>query len=324
MRADLLVTGSRGAPAEWEFPSGLRSWRVQARALPLSTVHETLSSLPILKSVIAVGGGTVMDAAKALLSLQKTGDAQLLLIPTTFGTGAEVTRFATVYDEEGCKRSLLLPETIEIQVAYHPEFLETLPEMEIKAGFCDAFAHGFESIWARSATRESTQFAVEALRIGWECRSSWDYGKLQTMGRLAGQAIAISKTTAAHALSYEWTQKLGIPHGFAVAASLAALHALLLNQLPDQSPLWLQAKALGVCNPAGVQSALIHLITRMIPKEIRARLLAALQSGRTQDPCPDRLANFPLALNRSAVAAIDHATCELLQADSGPTFVFEE
>ncbi len=331
MKPCVLLTGSRGAPPNLDIPPGIRSIRVNERALPLGLIHEIRSSLAPLHFVMAVGGGTVMDAAKALLSLQAAEwPTYVDLIPTTFGTGSEVTRFATVYDIEGRKQSVLLPASTMVRVHYRPELLCTLPDLEVRAGFCDAFAHCFESLWARNATPESVELATAGMRIGmkilhnWGSRTDEHFRALQNMGRLGGQAISLTKTTAAHALSYEWTQKWSIPHGFAAAAALPSLHSFCRDRAPGQRSLWIQARAMGARNPAEVHDHLLHVIQFLIPADVRWRLSQAIRSGRVQAPCPDRLANFPMVLSPSLINQLDGQTAMDLDVNACSAFVIKQ
>ena len=156
---------------------------------------------------IAVGGGTVIDTTKLLRGL----DGELppfLAVPTTAGTGAETTRFAVYYDH-GRKMSA-------DDVRYHPtdqllipEFTLTQTPYQRASTEFDAYAQAVESLWAVGATDESRSYARKALDL--MTRSEQMLGSYW-----AGRAIDISRTTAAHALSYYMTANYGIPHGHAV------------------------------------------------------------------------------------------------------------
>lgn len=301
----VVLTGSRGCPLSWTPPEHTtRMFRVAHRALPLTLVEALRRDISDVCEIVAIGGGTVMDAAKAWLHLQGKR-AKLTLIPTTFGTGAEVTPFATVYAADGRKLSLMMPDPINVEVQYIPELLHSLPDAEVRAGLCDAFAHGFESLWARAATAESMMLAkkglqmIEPLLLSAPNLLQYEHASaLQKFGRLTGQAIAISKTTAAHALAYELTQRFNIPHGYAVAFFLPELHAACRQhqyKTPDLAfRLQLQADALGLRNDADVAEFLLHFVQRMIPSELRHHIQACLRLGRQQAPCPVRWSNFPL------------------------------
>lgn len=300
----VLLTGSRGYPDSLPKTEAAKSFRVAHRALPLTLVQELAALCPPCCDILAVGGGTVMDAAKAILAIQAK-PARLTLIPTTFGTGAEVTRFATVYDREGHKLSLALPDSIKVETRYIPELLHSLPENEVQANLCDAFAHCFESLWARHATRESMLLAKAGLQsmnalllTPAEVLRSQHASALLNFGRLAGHAIGISKTTAAHALSYELSQRFHIPHGYAVAVFLPSLHAAC-RQHQDACPelafrLQLQAEALDLRDPGDVADFLQLFVERTIPAAISRQIRDFSELERQRPPCPIRLANFPL------------------------------
>ena len=176
-----------------------------------------------VKAFVVVGGGTVIDTAKLLnlavvsgisikkLLSQKINVESLLpsmIFPTTAGTGAEATRFAVCYDG-GVKCSVDLEAIRPSDVVIIPEFTNTLPVYQKLLTNFDAYAQAVESLWARGATDESRKYANRALALmeenNWPEASYW-----------AGKAIDISRTTAAHALSYHLTSHYGIPHGHAV------------------------------------------------------------------------------------------------------------
>ena len=94
----------------------------------------------------------------------------------------------------------------------------------------DAFCHAIESYWAVKSTARSRMYAKEALVL---CKDNIEKyvnsndkdaaNNMMKASNLAGKAINISRTTAAHALSYKITSEYGIPHGHAVALSIAKL-----------------------------------------------------------------------------------------------------
>ena len=172
---------------------------------------------------IAVGGGTTIDTAKLLnlavvsgrpvkeLLAQKAAPDTLLpcmALPTTAGTGAEATRFAVCYDGE-VKYSIDFESIRPSDVAIVPEFTATLPAYQKASTNFDAYAQAVESLWAVGATEESRRYAKRALAL-------MDEGNWPEASYWAGRAIDISRTTAAHALSYYMTSHYGIPHGHAV------------------------------------------------------------------------------------------------------------
>jgi alcohol dehydrogenase class IV len=156
---------------------------------------------------IAVGGGTVIDTTKLLRGL----NGQLppfLAVPTTAGTGAETTRFAVYYDH-GKKMSADDVRYLPTDQLLIPEFTYTQTPYQRASTEFDAYAQAVESLWAVGATDESRSYARKALDL-------MANGEQMLGSYWAGRAIDISRTTAAHALSYYMTANYGIPHGHAV------------------------------------------------------------------------------------------------------------
>ena len=184
--------------------------------------------------IIAVGGGSVIDFAKAFRYYLKT-DVKLVAIPTTAGTGAESTQFAVIYID-GVKHSLDEKSILPNYAIVDSQFVENNPRYLKACTAMDAFCHSIESYWAVMATDESREYAKKALIL---CRDNLvNYvnteeqvysDNMMLASHLAGKAINISRTTAAHALSYALTSKYGIPHGHAVAITMLLIIKYHLN-----------------------------------------------------------------------------------------------
>jgi phosphonate metabolism-associated iron-containing alcohol dehydrogenase len=119
------------------------------------------------EAIIALGGGSAMDTAKALMvgtasgrfdelvALLETGKPfephrvkALIAIPTTAGTGSEVTPWATIWDRAAArKHSLHLKETWPEAALVDPELMLTLPPAVTVQSGLDALSHALESIW---------------------------------------------------------------------------------------------------------------------------------------------------------------------------------
>lgn len=179
-------------------------------------------------SIIAVGGGSAIDTAKAIRRKAGGGDAEktasipFVAIPTTAGTGSESTRFAVIY-KNGEKQSLSGDELLPDAALLMPCLLSSLPIFQRKCTVLDALCQATESYWSVSSTEESRELSKKA--IGIILKNIYDYtegstaadGEIMTASNLAGQAICITTTTAPHAMSYKLTSNYGIPHGLAVA-----------------------------------------------------------------------------------------------------------
>lgn len=178
--------------------------------------------------IIAIGGGSAIDFAKAYRHYRKLA-CPLVAVPTTAGTGSEATQFAVVY-VEGKKTSLDAPSILPNVAIVDSDFLKGSP-LPLKACTAmDALCQAIESSWALGGTEESRGYAFEAMRLIVPAIRLFvtgeDAAAADAMAHgafLAGKAINISRTTAAHALSYSITSWYGIPHGHAVALSMADL-----------------------------------------------------------------------------------------------------
>lgn len=192
-------------------------------------------------TVLAIGGGSALDLAKAMTNLAPAGPAELavavangaviereirlVLVPTTAGSGSELTRFATLWD--GTRKLSLDAPGLRADVALvDPDLVGSAPGPVLVSAATDALCQAIESSWALASTPESREWSEQALRtmlpaiaIGIAQRSLRDprlHEPLMLGAALAGAAINTSRTTAAHALSYPVTAHLGIPHGAAV------------------------------------------------------------------------------------------------------------
>lgn len=178
---------------------------------------------------IAVGGGTVIDTTK-LVRDAVNPDAPFLAIPTTAGTGAETTRFAVYYDY-GKKMSADDMRYLPTDIILIPHFATTQTPYQRASTEFDAYAQAVESLWAKGATEESRVYARKALDL-------MASGEQMLGSYWAGRAIDISRTTAAHALSYYLTAHYGIPHGHAVYMVFpyvcrANAHPEFLKHIPE-------------------------------------------------------------------------------------------
>ncbi len=197
--------------------------------------------------LIAVGGGTTLDLAKVLrcrpvsaifddvvAALRGTAPwpdmnrAPLWLLPTTAGTGSEVTRWATVWDTEHeppVKRSLDEPWGFAERAFIDPTLTLSCPAAVTRDTALDTLAHALEAIWNRHANPVSDRLAVHAARRVLRHLPGVlaQPGKLALRSELslaaleAGLAFSQTRTALAHALSYDVTLQLGVPHGLACA-----------------------------------------------------------------------------------------------------------
>lgn len=182
-------------------------------------------------TIIAVGGGSVMDFGKAYRFYTKM-PVKLIAIPTTCGTGAEATNGAVIY-VKGIKTSLDDKSVLPDYAIVDSQFCENNPKYLKACTTMDAYCQAIESFWAVNSTPLSRQYAKQAMELCKDnimqyinCGDEVSTENMALASHLSGKAISISRTTASHALSYMITSEYGIPHGHAVALTIAQLIAL--------------------------------------------------------------------------------------------------
>ena len=200
------------------------------------------------EAIVAVGGGSAIDTAKALMVGTASGRFEeliglltkgapfsphrvktLIAVPTTAGTGSEVTPWATIWDRAaGQKHSLHLPETWPETAIVDPDLMLTLPNSVTVQSGLDALSHALESIWNVNANPISDTFAVAAAREVMATLPALidrpNDAQLRAQMALAalkaGLAFSNTKTALAHSISYEMTLRFGLPHGIACSFTL--------------------------------------------------------------------------------------------------------
>lgn len=233
--------------------------------------------------VVAIGGGSSIDMAKACVALwylkstsrldcahvlnsiitkeylQHALQIPILAVPTTAGTGSEVTRWATVWDATGKEKysieaSWLCPNHAHII----PEYTSSMPPRLTLSTGLDALCHAVEAYWAKSSnpmvrelSKASIRLIIKYLPKTLSDGSDLYYRKQMCLGSMfAGLAFSHTRTTACHSISYPLTMRFGMEHGFACAVSLAQVLQINLPMIEDSADLM---EALGVTSPEGLQ-----------------------------------------------------------------------
>ncbi len=206
--------------------------------------------------VIAVGGGSPMDAAKVIALLAKTdlprkdllagkvGEAALPLvhIPTTAGTGSEVTQYAIITNDEaetktGIATPLFFPKIALLDARY----MESLSRRTMVNTVIDSLSHSIEGIVSKRATEITDTLATTGISIVGECLLDLAEGSLSDGQRerlllastLGGMVIANTGTTALHAMGYSLTYYRGIEHGRANGLLLVPFLGFIRRTRPD-------------------------------------------------------------------------------------------
>lgn len=201
--------------------------------------------------IIGIGGGSSMDVAK-IVAVMLTNDASLrellkaakitkrgiptLMIPTTAGTGAEVTPNAIVLvPEDELKVGIVSEKMMPDYVILDPVMTLNLPKAITAATGMDALAHAIECYISKKANPFSDTFALKAINlIARSIRKAYNNGQdiearhdMLLGAMLGGICIATSSTVAVHALAYPLGGKYRIPHGLSNAILLP--HVMKFN-----------------------------------------------------------------------------------------------
>ncbi|MBQ8053365.1 MAG: iron-containing alcohol dehydrogenase [Lachnospiraceae bacterium] len=196
-------------------------------------------------SIIAIGGGSAMDCAKAVAVVlaEKCAPAKLLrgyqiksalpviAIPTTAGTGSEVTAGAVLSDKaRGVKAAIFSPAIFPRLALVDPELTYTVPPAVTAATGLDVLAHSLDALTSVKANEATDALALKAIKLAVKYleRAVSDGGDkearngMSKASTIAGLAFSQTGTTGSHACSYILTSKWHVPHGEACAFTLDA------------------------------------------------------------------------------------------------------
>ena len=170
-------------------------------------------------NIIGVGGGSVLDVAKFVAyKLKKTK----IMIPTTFGSGSEVTRIA-VLKVNGKKQSFHDDNMIADTAIVDSYFLQNTPEIIIKNSAIDACAQCTEGFDSKTSNNYTKFLCEKAFSILENAILNKKYDDLAYGSLYAGLGFGNTSTTLGHALSYVFSNE-GFSHGHALAFTTAIAH----------------------------------------------------------------------------------------------------
>jgi succinate semialdehyde reductase len=172
-----------------------------------------------ISTYIGLGGGSSMDICKYLSKI--TGIPKIL-IPTTFGTGAEMTTYAVISFEH--KKKLLQDEAFLADAAIvDPYFLPGTPFNILRNSACDAAAQASEGYDSKIGNPFTKFFCKEAFDILEDAIINDKHDLLPYGAMLSGIGFGNSSTTLGHALSYVFSNE-GVPHGYSLSSCTTVAH----------------------------------------------------------------------------------------------------
>lgn len=194
-------------------------------------------------AIIGIGGGSAIDTAKFAAAIA-FGDGEateyyrgirpfpenrlpVIAVPTTAGTGSEVTQ-VSVMSHEAEKKTINDPAFMPLAAIVDPELCLSVPPRTTMNTGLDALAHALEGFWSINRqpicelmTEQAVRLVLENLEKAYldgsdlQARSAMSYAAL-----LGGLAFALPKTAACHACSYPLSEDYHLPHGEACAFTL--------------------------------------------------------------------------------------------------------
>ncbi|PJI06767.1 MULTISPECIES: 4-hydroxybutyrate dehydrogenase [Clostridium] len=203
----------------------------------IDSIVANIKNIKDIKRIIAIGGGTIVDIGK-ILALKSTGksmdlfekkvpmvkERELILIPTTCGTGSEVTNVSIAeIKSKHTKMGLAVDEIYADYAVFIPEFVKTLPYKFFVTSSIDALIHSVESYVSPKANYFTQLFSVEAMKLilnGYKeiVKNGEDYrteiiDDFIIGSNYAGIAFGNAGVGAVHALSYPLGGVYHVPHG---------------------------------------------------------------------------------------------------------------
>ncbi len=200
-------------------------------------------------AVVAVGGGSALDAAKGIALLarnpgsateldyhrQPPGDGlPVVAVPTTAGTGAETNGFGVIHDPAARCKVYVGHASVRPRVCIlDPELTVGLPRAATAATGIDALVHGIESLASRGSSPLSAAYAAQAVAMvsRWLPVAVEDGSDLEARAQLllgshlAGRALTLSGLGLVHGIGHSVTNHFGTAHGVALAGVLPEVMA---------------------------------------------------------------------------------------------------
>lgn len=227
--------------------------------------------------VVAIGGGSAIDLAKGAIALsycigenyseesilesivnkeylKYKNVIEFIAVPTTAGTGSEVTKWGTIWQGDHTKKLSVEADWLApTSAVIIPEVTVKMPIRLTLSSGLDALSHATESYWSKKSNPISRELSKSAIRLikeylpkvikepdQYEYREKMCYGSL-----FAGLAFANTRTTACHSISYPLTMKHGVEHGFACAVTLTEVMKYNQKEIIEYDEL---LKAFGMSN----------------------------------------------------------------------------
>ena len=219
----LIITSSGAKSRGWLDYLNIKDFQIFDSVEPnpsMETVEKILSEYDqTFSSVIGLGGGSSLDVAKFVANKLKT---KKILIPTTFGSGSEVTRIS-VLQIDGKKTSFHNNDLFADISIVDPYFIKDAPFEIIKNSAIDACAQATEAYDSKLTNSYTKLLCEKAFDMLENSILNQKYEQLPLGSLICGLGFGNSSTTLGHALSYVYSNE-GISHGHALAFTTTVAH----------------------------------------------------------------------------------------------------
>ena len=206
---------------------GEREYKVFSEIVPDPPAQIVAKGIAEIQSfkpdcVVAVGGGSAIDTAKAVVYYGKLKEIKFIAIPTTSGTGSEVTAFSVItHTEKGVKFPLVSTALIPDVAILDTDFVKSVPPAIVADTGMDVLVHAIEAYVSTASNEFSDAFAEKAIRLTWEnLYKSYSMpenytakDKMHKASLMAGLAFNSASLGLNHALAHNLGARLHIPHG---------------------------------------------------------------------------------------------------------------
>ncbi|MBS4208298.1 phosphonoacetaldehyde reductase [Bacillus sp. FJAT-50079] len=283
--SNIVLVMSHSSSMRWEFEefneklkrncnelNGSFTWIKEVDANP--TQRSIISSLQQIGNkkidvIIAFGGGSAIDLAKGISAFYNSNRnynytvkeitmniknksyvddefIDIIAVPSTAGTGSELTQWATIWDENKLEKfSIDAPGLRPKKAMIVPELTLTVPKKMTLATGLDAMCQAIESYWSKHTNPIVQDIAYRAVELVIQNLRKSLYNpndiasreKLCRASVLSGLAFSQTRTTACHSISYPLTMLYGIPHGLAVSLTLDAVSHINRGHFPNDKEL---------------------------------------------------------------------------------------
>ena len=322
----MIVTGRNSAKKTGALADV--TWALEAHGVPyvlFDRVEENPSVETVMEArdiaidggidfFIGIGGGSPMDASKAisLMTANPEDDDKILYtsvkkpylpvacIPTTCGTGSEVTPYAILTRHAHRTKKSISHRICPALALLDAKYLMTMPPRGLVDTCVDALAHLLESYLNTNTNELNRICSRQGLTVWARFRDKLAQGTVETSdlqdmlhaSMIAGMSITHTGTSLPHGLSYPVTYELGIPHGRAVGMFLGGY----VDGYPDREQATAAVNILGFRGTASFRSYLKELLG---PVPVPAELVRESAEKLMEDP--GKLKNYPFPVDADAM-----------------------